>query len=222
MTSATRFVLLATIATIATLGVVACQKRSAANQTTADSAAAQAVAAAPDSFRVAFETGKGRFVVQATRNWAPRGVDQFHQLVEQGFYDRVKFFRVLPNFIAQFGINGDPEINKQGERAIPDDPVTQSNRKGTLTFATGGPNTRTTQLFINTRDNRQLDAMGFAPIGHVVEGMEVVEKLYSRYGEGAPDGRGPMQGRIEREGNAYLNRYFPRLDSIITARVVKD
>jgi peptidyl-prolyl cis-trans isomerase A (cyclophilin A) len=205
-------------ATIATLGVGACQKRSAPNQTAADSA----VAAAPDSFRVAFETGKGRFVVQATRAWSPRGVDRFHTLVEQGFYDRVKFFRVLPNFIAQFGINGDPENNTRWERAIPDDPVKESNRKGTLSFATGGPNTRTTQLFINTRDNRQLDAMGFTPIGHVVEGMDVVEKLYSGYGEGAPDGRGPMQGRIEREGNAYLNRYFPRLDSIITARIVKD
>jgi len=215
VTRATRSVL---FATIATLGVGACQKRSAPNQTAADSA----VAAAPDSFRVAFETGKGRFVVQATRAWSPRGVDRFHTLVEQGFYDRVKFFRVLPNFIAQFGINGDPEINTRWERAIPDDPVKESNRKGTLSFATGGPNTRTTQLFINTRDNRQLDAMGFTPIGHVVEGMDVVEKLYSGYGEGAPDGRGPMQGQIEREGNAYLNRYFPRLDSIITARIVKD
>lgn len=215
MTRATRSVL---FATIATLGLGACQKRSAPNQTAADSA----VAVAPDSFRVAFETGKGRFVLQATRAWSPRGVDQFHELVEQGFYDRVKFFRVLPNFIAQFGINGDPEINTRWERAIPDDPVKESNRKGTLSFATGGPNTRTTQLFINTRDNRQLDAMGFTPIGHVVEGMDVVEKLYSGYGEGAPDGRGPMQGRIEREGNAYLNRYFPRLDSIITARIVKD
>jgi peptidyl-prolyl cis-trans isomerase A (cyclophilin A) len=108
------------------------------------------------------------------------------------------------------------------KRSIPDDPVKESNRKGTLTFATAGPNTRTTQLFINTRDNPRLDGMGFAPIGRVVEGMDVVEKLYTGYGEGAPEGRGPDQGRIEREGNRYLNRDFPRLDSIIAARIVKN
>lgn len=178
--------------------------------------------AAPDSFRVAFETGKGRFVVQVVRAWAPRGADRFHELVQSGFYDRVKFFRVLPNFIAQFGIQGDPAMNKQWERAIADDPVRESNKKGTLTYAMGGPNTRTTQLFINTSDNSRLDGMGFAPFGRVVEGIQVVEKLYNGYGEGAPDGRGPDQTRIGRDGNAYLNRSFPRLDSIITARIIKD
>lgn len=177
---------------------------------------------APDSFRVAFETGKGRFVVQVHRAWAPLGADRFHELVRTGYYDRVKFFRVLPDFIAQFGIQGDPAINSKWERAIPDDPVKESNKKGTLTFATGGPNTRTTQLFINTRDNPRLDGMGFSAFGRVVEGMDVVEKLYNGYGEGAPDGAGPDQGRIEREGNAYLNKDFPRLDSIVSARVIKD
>jgi peptidyl-prolyl cis-trans isomerase A (cyclophilin A) len=177
---------------------------------------------APDSFRVAFVTGKGRFVVQVNRAWAPRGADRFHALVESGYYDRVKFFRVLPGFMAQFGIHGDPATNKKWERAIPDDSVKQSNKTGALTFATAGPNTRTTQLFINTNDNPRLDQMGFAPIGRVVEGIDVVKKLYNEYGEGAPQGGGPDQGRIESEGNAYLNKDFPKLDSIVSARVIKD
>jgi peptidyl-prolyl cis-trans isomerase A (cyclophilin A) len=124
--------------------------------------------------------------------------------------------------MAQFGISGDPATAKAWtDRNIPDDPVVQSNRRGFLTYATGGPNTRTTQLFINKRDNQRLDGTGFAPIGKVVAGMDVVDKLYMGYGEGAPSGNGPMQGRIEAEGNAYLNRYFPKLDSIVTARVVR-
>lgn len=206
----------------ALLIVVACQQRPASsNQTSTTTAATEADPVAPDSFRVAFETGKGRFVVQANRAWAPRGVDRFHELVQRGFFDRSKFFRVLPNFIAQFGIHADPDANRQWtRREILDDPVKESNRKGTVVFATGGPNTRTTQMFINTRDNGRLDAMGFAPIGRVVEGLDVVEKLYSGYGEGAPQGGGPSQGRIEREGNAYLNRWFPQLDSIISARIL--
>jgi peptidyl-prolyl cis-trans isomerase A (cyclophilin A) len=201
---------------IAAAALAACQQR-AANSTRAESLAASPVA--PDSFEVEFETGKGRFVVLAVRAWAPRGVDRFHELIANGYYDGVKFFRVLPDFMAQFGISGDPERNEDwSNRAIPDDPVKESNKKGMVTFATGGPNTRTTQLFINTRDNARLDPLGFAPIGRVTEGIEVVEKLYNGYGEGAPEGNGPDQTRAEREGNRYLNRQFPLLDSIIVAR----
>jgi peptidyl-prolyl cis-trans isomerase A (cyclophilin A) len=178
--------------------------------------------AAPDSFFVAFQTNKGRIVVQAVRAWAPQGVDRFYTLVNDHFYDRVKFFRVLPNFMAQFGISGDPATDKKWiDSNIPDDPVRQSNLRGFLTYATGGPNTRTTQLFINKRDNQRLDGMGFAPIGKVVAGMDVVDALYMGYGEGAPGGNGPMQERIHGEGNTYLNRYFPKLDSVVTARVVR-
>lgn len=217
MIRATRSIL---AAVLAALVAAACQSRPAPIQTPA---ADSVMPAAPDSFRVEFETGKGMFVVQAVRAWAPTGVDRFHYLVDHGYYDGVKFFRVLPNFVAQFGIHGDPEINRQWtNRVIQDDPVKETNRKGTVTFATGGPHTRTTQLFINLRDNRRLDGMGFAPIGYVAQGMDVVEKFYNGYGEGAPDGRGPSQGLIEREGNGYLNRQFPQLDSIVAARVPKD
>jgi peptidyl-prolyl cis-trans isomerase A (cyclophilin A) len=185
-------------------------------------AATPADPAAPDSFKVAFVTGKGQFVVQVHRAWAPNGADHFYALVQDGYYDRVKFFRVISGFMAQFGISGDPAANKKWDRSIADDPVKESNRKGALTFAmTSQPNSRSTQLFINLVDNPRLDASGFAPIGRVVTGMDVVEKLYSGYGEGAPDGNGPDQGRIERDGNPYLNSGFPRLDSIVTARIVK-
>ena len=176
--------------------------------------------AAPDSFDVAFETGKGQFVVRAYRAWAPIGVDRFHYLVSNGYYDHVKFFRNIEDFMVQFGIHGEPGVNTAWDNLnIADDPVKQSNTEGMLTYATGGPNTRTTQLFINKRDNSNLDAMGFAPIGRVITGMDVVKKLYEGYGEGAPRGVGPEQGRLNREGNRYLNTYFPQLDSIITARI---
>lgn len=178
---------------------------------------------APDSFRVAFETSKGRFVVQAVRGWAPNGVDRFYYLARNGYYDRVKFFRTLPSFVVQFGIHGDPAVNEVWRnRHLPDDSVRQSNQPGFVTYAMGGPNTRTVQLFINKRDNRRLDAMGFAPIGRVIEGMAVVDSLYGGYGEGSPRGQGPAQDRIQSEGNAYLDREFPRLDSIVRARVLKD
>jgi peptidyl-prolyl cis-trans isomerase A (cyclophilin A) len=148
-------------------------------------------------------------------------VDRFYELVASGFYDNVRFFRVLPGFVAQFGIHGDPAVAEAWEKmSIPDDPVVQSNKRGTVSFATAGPNTRTTQLFINYRDNPALDGMGFSPIGEVVEGMQVVDSLYAGYGEGPPDGRGPDQGRIRREGNSYLEREFPKLDYIRTARIV--
>ncbi len=177
---------------------------------------------APDTFRVAFETGKGRFVVEAVRAWAPLGVDRFHHLASIGYYDGDKFFRVVPEFVVQFGMHGEPAVNQAWhDRTIADDPVAQSNNEGYVTFAMGGPATRTTQLFISLKDNTRLDAMGFAPIGRVVEGMDVVKALYSGYGDGPPRGAGPEQDLIAQRGNDYLNRSFPQLDSIARARVMK-
>lgn len=179
--------------------------------------------AAPDSFRVRFETSAGDFTVLVRRAWAPNGADRFYNLVRHGFYDGVHFFRVLEGFVAQFGIHGDPEVSAAWRDAtIPDDPVVAGNERGTLTFATRGANSRTTQLFINYGDNSQLDAMGFAPIGEVVEGMEVVDRLYAGYGEGPPRGGGPDQAKIQEEGNAYLETSFPRLDHVERATVVAD
>lgn len=178
-------------------------------------------APAPDSFKVAVETSKGNFTIVARRDWAPRGVDRFYHLVQLGYFDDVRFFRVLRGFMAQFGLHGDPRVNAAWDPlSIEDDPVKQTNRPGTVSFATAGPNTRTTQLFINYGNNANLDAMGFAPIGEVVDGMAVVDSLYANYGEGAPDGSGPDQARITAEGNSYLTREFPRLDFIRRARVV--
>ena len=180
-----------------------------------------AVTAAPDSFRVAFETSAGRFVVESRRAWGPHGVDRFHYLVRIGFFDDARFFRVLRGFIAQFGIPADPAVARVWrDMNIPDEPARERNVRGTLSYAAAGPGTRTTQLFINLRDNPMLDGMGFAPIGRVVEGMEVVDRLYADYGEGAPDGTGPDQLRIANEGNAYLVREFPRLDRIVKASVI--
>ena len=176
---------------------------------------------APEVFKVRFTTTKGDFVVEITRSGAPRGADRFYNLVKNGFFDNASFFRVLRGFVVQFGIHANPEVSRVwAGAAIKDDPVKHSNLKGTMTFATGGPNTRTTQLFINLADNTSLDGMGFAPLGKVVEGMEVVMQLYSGYGEGAPQGNGPEQGRIQREGKAYLDKSFPKLDSIKTATIV--
>ena len=177
---------------------------------------------APDSFKVAFETTKGNFTVMAHRDWAPLGVDRFYHLVRMGYYDETRFFRVLKGFMAQFGVNGDPRVNAAWEGlTLAPDPVKQKNVRGMVTFAMGAqPDTRTTQLFINYGDNSNLDAMGFAPIAQVIDGMAVVDSLYANYGEGAPDGGGPDQGRIATEGNAYLQKDFPLLDFIRRARVV--
>lgn len=175
---------------------------------------------APAEFRAKFETSVGTFVVKVVREWAPKGADRFYNLVRNGFYDDVRFFRVLPGFVAQFGIQGDPAISAKWRKAtIADDSVKQSNTRGRLSFATGGPNTRTTQVFISYADNNRLDAMGFSAFGEVTEGMDVVDKLYSGYGEGAPSGRGPDQGRIQEEGNAYLKKQFEKLSTVIRARV---
>lgn len=177
---------------------------------------------APAEFQVKFETSRGNFVVKVVRAWAPLGADRFYSLVKNGFYDGTRFFRVLAGFVAQFGIHGDPKISAAWREAnIKDDPVKSSNTKGRICYATGGPDTRTTQLFINYGDNSKLDEMGFAPFGEVVEGMDVVEGLYAGYGEGAPRGRGPDQGRIQAQGNEYLEKMFPKLDFVKTARVVE-
>jgi peptidyl-prolyl cis-trans isomerase A (cyclophilin A) len=182
----------------------------------------RATGRAPDRFRVRFDTTKGPFVIEVTRKWAPRGADRFYNLVCAGYYDDVAFFRVIEGFMVQFGIGGDPRVNAAWQAArIPDDPVAQSNRRGMVTYAMAGPDTRTTQLFINFRDNPGLDGQGFAPFGGVVEGLAVVDSLYSGYGEGAPRGLGPDQGRAQAEGNAYLRGSFPRMDFVKTARVVK-
>jgi peptidyl-prolyl cis-trans isomerase A (cyclophilin A) len=176
----------------------------------------------PGKFRVRFETTKGPFVVEVTRAWAPRGSDRFYNLVKAGYYDDVAFFRVISGFMVQFGIHGRPEVNAVWREArIPDDPVTQSNRRGMVTYAMAGPDTRTTQLFINFRNNASLDSQGFAPFGRVIEGMSVVDSLHSGYGEGAPRGMGPDQGRAQGEGNSYLRGYFPQLDYVKTARLVE-
>jgi len=179
----------------------------------------------PANYKVLFTTSKGDFTVQVNRDWAPKGADRFYELVKSGFYDDARFFRVIRNprpFMAQFGINGDPGVNAKWTNAnIEDDPVKEHNTRGKITFATAGPNTRTTQLFINYADNSRLDAQGFSPFGEVVSGMEVVDQLYADYGEGQPSGMGPDQERIEKEGNAYLAKNFPNLDYIKTARVVE-
>lgn len=176
---------------------------------------------APETYQVRFDTSQGSFTIEVSRAWAPRGADRFYTLIQGGFYDGARFFRVLPGFVVQFGIPADPQVARSWRSArIPDDPVKESNRKGTITFATSGPNSRTTQVFINLADNKNLDGMGFAPFGRVTEGMDVVGKLYSGYGEGAPQGRGPDQGRIQSEGNAYLEKSFPKLDSIVRAAIL--
>ena len=175
---------------------------------------------APDSFRAHFSTTQGDFVILVRRAWAPRGADRFYNLVRSGFYDGVRFFRVIPGFMAQFGIHGDTAVIAAWRpRVLPDDPVRRTNGRGMVTYATAGPGTRTTQIFINFGDNNRLDASGFAPFGQVVEGMEVVDKLYGGYGEGQPQGRGPEQYRLNIEGEKYLARQFPRLDKINKATV---
>jgi len=178
---------------------------------------------APDVFTARFETSKGNFLVEIHHDWAPQGADRFYNLVRTGFFDQSRFFRVRPGFIAQFGIPGDPEIaGAWKDQRMPDDPVRQSNTRGTMAYAMTGPHTRTTQLYINISDNSRLDSDGFAPIGRVIEGMEIVDQLYSGYGEDAGGGmRGGKQGKIFDGGNAYLDREFPRLDKLIRAVVVK-
>ena len=169
---------------------------------------------APQTFRAQFDTSKGPFVVEVHREWSPKGADRFYDLIQQRFYDENRFFRVVPNFVIQWGIHGDPQLQlKWRDRNITDDPVRETNRRGTIAYATDGPNTRTTQLFINLKDNPQLDKRGFSPFGEVVSGMSVVDGIYPGYGQ-TPD-----QDQIQVHGNAYLQKQFPQLDYIKTARV---
>jgi peptidyl-prolyl cis-trans isomerase A (cyclophilin A) len=181
----------------------------------------KATLTAPDKYKVKFTTTKGDFVVEVTRAWAPNGADRFFNLVKLGYYDNTKFFRAVDGFMVQWGINGSGRVNVPWQRAtIQDDTVEKSNKRGFITFATAGKNHRTTQIFINYADNARLDKMGFSPFGEVVDGMTVVDSLYKGYGEGAPGGRGPNQGRIQSEGNTYLEQEFPMLDGVKSAVVM--
>ncbi|MCH6560586.1 peptidylprolyl isomerase [candidate division KSB1 bacterium] len=179
--------------------------------------------AAPAVFKARIQTTQGDFVIEAHRDWAPIGVDRFYNLVRAGFFDDSRFYRIRAGFITQFGLPGNPEITRVWkDRAMPDDPVQQSNKRGFVAYAMTGPNTRTTQLYINTADNSRLDADGFSPIGRVVEGMAVVDSLYSGYGENAGGGmRGGKQGKILQYGNAHLDKEFPKLDRLEKAFIMK-
>ncbi|MBK5294797.1 MAG: peptidylprolyl isomerase [Acidobacteriia bacterium] len=172
----------------------------------------------PGLYKVKVATSKGDFVIEVHRDWAPQGADHFFELLQTRFYDGVRFHRVVRGFVCQFGINANPKLQQiWGSASIPDDPVKQKNKRGTISYAKLGPNSRTTQIFINLADNALLDSTGFAPIGKVVEGMDVVGKLYFAYGEVAPRGGGPDPTQIELRGNVYLDRSYPRLDSILRA-----
>jgi peptidyl-prolyl cis-trans isomerase A (cyclophilin A) len=177
---------------------------------------AQLTETAPPAYKAAFDTSAGTFVVEVHRDWAPKGADRFYNLVKNGFFDDTRFFRVVPNFMVQFGLNGDPAIQSVWRTAnLTDDPVKESNKTGYITFATAGPGTRTTQVFINFKDNAGLDRQGFAPFGKVTSGMDVVEKINAQYGEQ------PNQASIQTQGNTYLKAQFPKLDYIKKATIEK-
>jgi peptidyl-prolyl cis-trans isomerase A (cyclophilin A) len=182
----------------------------------------KATAKAPDVFKAKFTTTKGDFVVEVHRDWAPNGADRFYNLVKSGFFDDTRFFRAVEGFMVQFGISGDPAVSSKWSNAnISDDPVKQSNTRGFMTFAqTNAPNSRSTQVFVNYGDNHRLDGMRFAPFGQVVKGMDVVDSFNKAYGEGAPSGRGPNQGLIQSQGNAYLDKSFADLDGVKHAEIV--
>jgi peptidyl-prolyl cis-trans isomerase A (cyclophilin A) len=199
-------------------------------QTTPEIPVTETVAFAPDAkpqgetaqvYKVKFETSKGDFMVEVHPEWAPLGAAQFKKAVEEGVYNDARFFRVVDKFMVQFGIPGDPRLAAQWRnQKIKDDANKKSNTRGLITFATSGPNSRTSQVFINFGDNSFLDSQGFSPFGQVTEGMDIVDSLYKEYGEGAPRGRGPDQGRIQSEGNAYLTKEFPKMDYIKKASVL--
>lgn len=170
---------------------------------------------APDSFKVLFETSKGQFTIQVNRAWAPIGADRFYFLANNKYYDGTRFFRVLPNFVVQWGIHGDPKVAEAwATRSLEDEPVKQSNQAGIVTYAMGGPNSRTVQVFINKADNSRLDGMGFAPFGRVIDGMHVVEQIHAGYGGDV------KQDMMRQHGQAYLDRWFPKLDYVVHAKVV--
>lgn len=173
----------------------------------------------PDSFVVRLSTSKGDVDAIIRRSWAPLGAERFYELVSTGYYDGARFFRSIRGFVTQFGIAAEPALSEQWRaKQIADDAVRQSNRRGSLVFATGGPGTRTTQMFVNLRDNARLDALGFAPIGEIIRGIDAIDSLYTGYGDGA---NAPLQNRIGSEGEAYLAANFPLLDRIVVAKVVR-
>lgn len=178
---------------------------------------------APERFKARFTTSQGDFTITVVRAWAPLGADRFYNLVRGRFFEEARFFRVMKGFMCQFGIAADPaESALWKDATIPDDPVRESNTRGKVSYATSGPGTRTTQVFISySNGNKRLDRKGFAPFGEVTEGMDVVDKLYSGYGEGAPGGSGPDQERLEAQGNPYLQADFPKLDYIKKAEIVE-
>lgn len=177
---------------------------------------------APEKFQAKFDTSKGEFTIEVTRAWAPLGADRFYNLVKNGYYDNCRFFRVIKGFMVQFGIHGDPKVSAAWRGSnIKDDPVKESNTRGYVSYAMAGPNTRTTQLFINFGNNASLDGQGFSPFGKVTQGMDVVDSIYNGYGEGAPGGQGPEQGKIHMQGNPYLEKDFPKLDYIKSAAIVE-
>jgi peptidyl-prolyl cis-trans isomerase A (cyclophilin A) len=198
--------------TIMAVLMASCSRSTEPKKTT-EAPAAQKVAI-PDTYRVRFETSKGPFVIEVHRDWAPLGAQRFEELVRDGFYDGTRFFRAVPNYIIQFGISGNPKMTKKWNKPIKDDEPKRTNSYKSVAFATAGPETRSTQVFISLRSNQHLDKEGFAPFAMVVEGMDVVEKLNAEYGER------PEQPRIERQGNAYLNQNFPRLDYIRKATIL--
>lgn len=205
------------------MGFLACASAAGADTSTKGAPdPAQATATAPPVYKVKMATTKGDFVIEVHRDWAPLGADRFYNLVKLGYLNDIAFFRVVKGFMVQFGIHGDPAMNKTWRNArIQDDPTgKQSNTKGMVTFAMAGPNTRTTQIFINYGDNARLDSMGFPPFGKVLDGWKVVDAIEGMYGEGAPGGRGPAQGRVQSEGNAYLKADFPKLDYLKSASIV--
>jgi peptidyl-prolyl cis-trans isomerase A (cyclophilin A) len=227
MLRAVRFVLLMTVAVVASGcadgdGQSKLKERSPGIPTSPAPKITKPEKAAPDQYRVKLETTRGDIVLDVNRKWAPIGADRFHELVTEGFYDDCRFFRVMSGFMAQCGINGDPQVQaKWRDAKISDDPVAESNKRGTITFATSGRNSRTTQFFINFADNGQsLDRQGFAPFAKVVDGMNIVDTFYSGYGEGAPRGNGPDQTAMQFEGNKYLERNYPKLDYIKKATIV--
>ena len=171
---------------------------------------------APATFKVKFDSSAGPFVIEVHRAWAPNAADHFYNLVKDGFFDEARFFRVVPNFMVQFGINADPAVQAKSRATIKDDPVTQSNKRGYVTFAqTGAPNSRSTQIFINFKDNSFLDSQRFAPFGQVTSGLDAVDKINAEYGEK------PNQGNIQSQGNAYLKAQFPKLDYVKKATIEK-
>jgi peptidyl-prolyl cis-trans isomerase A (cyclophilin A) len=175
---------------------------------------------APEEFSVKFETTKGPVLIKVVRAWAPTGADCFFKLTKIGYFEDVAFYRAIEGFVVQFGISGNPEVNQEWANAkIKDDPVKASNKRGYLTFAMAGPNSRTTQLFINLKDNLDLDSQGFASIGRVTDGMDVIDSLYTGYGEMAPRGKGPKPRVFNRRGNDYLRPLFPELDYIKSASI---